>query len=89
MPAPTRTDPRSPPAPGRSPAARNRWVAARNGRWVTAEDGRGVAGVDIVAVVSAERGVRPGDVVTLHFPLEKIHLFDAATELSVRRTRVG
>ena len=47
-----------------------------------------VAGVDIVAIVSSERGVRPGDVVTLHFPLEKIHLFDAATELSVRRTRV-
>ena len=48
-----------------------------------------VAGVDIVAVVSAERGVRPGDVVTLHFPLDKIHLFDAATELSVRRMRVA
>ncbi len=48
-----------------------------------------LAGIDIVAVVSAERRVRPGDVVTLHFPLDKIHLFDAATELSVRRTRVA
>jgi multiple sugar transport system ATP-binding protein len=48
-----------------------------------------VAGVDIVAVVSAERRVRPGDVVTLHFPLDKIHLFDAATELTVRRSRVN
>jgi hypothetical protein len=28
-------------------------------------------------------------VVTLHFPLDKIHLFDAETELSVRRTRVA
>jgi multiple sugar transport system ATP-binding protein len=48
-----------------------------------------VAGIDLVAVVSSERGVRPGDVVTLHIPLEKMHLFDAETELSVRRTAVG
>jgi multiple sugar transport system ATP-binding protein len=45
-----------------------------------------VAGQDLVAIVSSERGVRPGDVVTLHVPLEKMHLFDAETELSVRRT---
>jgi multiple sugar transport system ATP-binding protein len=45
-----------------------------------------VAGQDLVAIVSSERGVRPGDVVTLHIPLEKMHLFDAETELSVRRT---
>ncbi len=45
-----------------------------------------VADVDIVAVVSSERRVRPGDVVTLHIPLEKMHLFDADTELSVRRS---
>jgi multiple sugar transport system ATP-binding protein len=47
-----------------------------------------VAGIDVVAVVSAERRVRPGDVVTLHIPLDKVHLFDAESELSVRRTAV-
>ncbi len=48
-----------------------------------------VAGTDVVAVVSADRKVRPGDVVTLHIPYEKIHLFDAASELSVTRRRVA
>jgi multiple sugar transport system ATP-binding protein len=47
-----------------------------------------VAGVDIVAVVSASRNVRPGDIVTLHVPLEKIHLFDAKSELSLLRSRM-
>jgi len=47
-----------------------------------------VAGVDIVAVVSSDRNVRPGDVVTLHLPLEKIHLFDATSEMSLLRTRM-
>ena len=46
-----------------------------------------VAGVDIVAVVSAERNVRPGDVVTLHIPLDKIHLFDGTSEASLLRSR--
>ena len=41
------------------------------------------AGQDIVAIVSSEQRVRPGDIVTLHIPLEKMHLFDAETELSV------
>ncbi len=45
-----------------------------------------LAGADLVAVVSSERRVRPGDVVTLHIPLAKMHLFDAETELSVRRS---
>ncbi len=49
----------------------------------------GVAGTDIVAVVSSDRRVRPGDVVTLHIPLEKMHLFDASTELSLPRRAVG
>jgi multiple sugar transport system ATP-binding protein len=48
-----------------------------------------VAWQDLVAIVSSERRVRPGDVVTLHIPLEKMHLFDAETELSVRRTAVS
>jgi multiple sugar transport system ATP-binding protein len=48
-----------------------------------------VAGQDLVAIVSSERRVRPGDVVTLHIPLDKMHLFDAETELSVRRSAVA
>jgi ABC-type sugar transport system ATPase subunit len=47
-----------------------------------------VAGADVVAVVSSDRNVRPGDVVTLHLPLEKIHLFDATTEMSLLRSRM-
>src|SRR5664279_515002 len=46
-----------------------------------------VAGTDVVAVVSSDRNVRPGDVVTLHLPLEKIHLFDGTTEASLLRSR--
>ena len=34
---------------------------------------------DVVAVVSSEHRVKPGDVVDLKLPLEKLHLFDAAT----------
>ena len=45
-----------------------------------------VAGVDIVAIVSAERNVRPGDIVTLHIPLDKIHLFDATSEATLLRS---
>jgi multiple sugar transport system ATP-binding protein len=45
-----------------------------------------VAGVDMVAIVSADRRVRPDDVVTVHIPLDKIHMFDAESELSLRRT---
>ena len=47
-----------------------------------------VAGTDVVAVVSSDRNVRPGDVVTLHLPLDKIHLFDATTEASLLRSRM-
>ena len=45
-----------------------------------------IAGADVVAIVSADRGVRPDDVVTVHIPHDKIHLFDAESELSLRRT---
>jgi multiple sugar transport system ATP-binding protein len=48
-----------------------------------------VGGIDVVALVSADRRVRPGDVVTLHIPLDKIHLFDAETELAVNRAPQG
>jgi multiple sugar transport system ATP-binding protein len=34
---------------------------------------------DIVAVVSSEHRVKPGDVIDLKLPLEKLHLFDEAT----------
>jgi multiple sugar transport system ATP-binding protein len=34
---------------------------------------------DIVAIVGSEHGVRPGDVVNLIIPLEKLHLFDGET----------
>jgi ABC-type sugar transport system ATPase subunit len=34
---------------------------------------------DIVAVVSSENRVKPGDVLDLKLPLEKLHLFDRAS----------
>jgi multiple sugar transport system ATP-binding protein len=34
---------------------------------------------DVVAVVSSEHRVKPGDIVDLKLPLEKLHLFDEAT----------
>ncbi len=34
---------------------------------------------DVVAVVSSENRVKPGDVIDLKLPLEKLHLFDAAS----------
>jgi len=46
-----------------------------------------VAGIDVVAVVGAEHRVRPGDVLTLHIPLDKIHLFDTETEAALPRAR--
>ena len=42
-----------------------------------------------MAIVSSDRRVRPDDVVTVHIPLDKIHLFDAESELSLRRTAVS
>jgi multiple sugar transport system ATP-binding protein len=37
------------------------------------------AGKDIVAIVGSEHRVRPGDIVDLIVPLEKLHLFDGET----------
>ena len=48
-----------------------------------------IAGADVVAVVSADRRVRPDDEVTVHIPLDKIHLFDAESELSLPRIAAG
>jgi multiple sugar transport system ATP-binding protein len=41
---------------------------------------------DVVAVVSSEHRVKPGDVLDLKLPLEKLHLFDAATGDSLARS---
>ena len=41
---------------------------------------------DIVAVVSSEHRVKPGDVLDLKLPLEKLHLFDTATGDSLAKT---
>jgi multiple sugar transport system ATP-binding protein len=48
-----------------------------------------VSGIDMVAVVSAEHLVKPGDVITLHIPLDKFHLFDVDSTLAVPRSRVA
>ncbi len=41
------------------------------------------AGKDLVAIVNASRQVRPGDDISLTLPLDKLHLFDAETGISV------
>jgi multiple sugar transport system ATP-binding protein len=41
---------------------------------------------DIVAVVSSEHRVKPGDVLDLKLPLEKLHLFDKETGNSVAKS---
>jgi multiple sugar transport system ATP-binding protein len=45
-----------------------------------------VSGTDVVAVVSSDRRVRPGDVVTLHIPLDKVHVFDLDSEAALVRS---
>jgi multiple sugar transport system ATP-binding protein len=41
------------------------------------------AGQDIVAIVGSEHRVRPGDIVSLVLPLDKLHLFDGETGLTL------
>jgi multiple sugar transport system ATP-binding protein len=41
------------------------------------------AGKDLVAIVSAEHAVRPGDLLTLRLPLDKLHVFDTESGLSL------
>jgi multiple sugar transport system ATP-binding protein len=41
------------------------------------------AGQDLVAIVSAAHQVRPGDELTLSLPLEKLHVFDTDTGVSL------
>ena len=38
---------------------------------------------DIVAIVGSEHRVRPGDIVNLALPLDKLHLFDGETGLTL------
>jgi len=45
----------------------------------------GVGEYDLVAIVDAERRVRPGDVLDLWVPLEKIHLFDVEEGTALTR----
>ena len=46
-----------------------------------------VGGHDIVAVIGSEHRVRPGDDLTLHVPLEKVHLFDPQSTLALDKER--
>jgi multiple sugar transport system ATP-binding protein len=43
--------------------------------------------VDVVALVGREHHVRPGDVISLHIPLDQFHLFHADSDLAVSRPR--
>jgi len=38
---------------------------------------------DVVGIVGSEHRIRPGDIVTLQLPLEKLHLFDGETGLTL------
>ena len=42
-----------------------------------------VGGHDIVALIGSEHRVQPGDDLTLHVPLEKVHLFDPESTLAL------
>ncbi len=42
-------------------------------------------GMDVVAVVDSAYRVKPGDVLDLKIPLDKVHLFDAESNLSLHR----
>jgi multiple sugar transport system ATP-binding protein len=44
---------------------------------------------DVVAIVSSEHRVKPGDVLELKLPLEKLHLFDKATGESLAWSGTG
>jgi multiple sugar transport system ATP-binding protein len=46
-------------------------------------------GRDIVAIVDSEHRVKPGDVLDFHIPLDKLHLFDAESGLSLTSREVA
>ena len=43
-----------------------------------------LAGLDLVAIVSSSNVVKPGDVLSLQLPLDKLHLFDSETGEVIR-----
>ena len=47
-----------------------------------------VEGTEIVAIVDSSHRVRPGDVVTLKLPIEKLHMFDGESGASLVRNKV-
>jgi len=47
------------------------------------------ANQDIVAIVDSSHRVKPGDILTLALPMEKLHLFDAESGLSLASERVA
>jgi multiple sugar transport system ATP-binding protein len=48
-----------------------------------------VGDLDVVAVIGSEHRVRPGDNLTLHVALDKVHLFDPESTLSITKTGVA
>ena len=46
-----------------------------------------VGGHDIVALIGSEHRVKPGDDLTLHISLDKVHLFDPETTLALDKER--
>ncbi|MGH2464982.1 MAG: ABC transporter ATP-binding protein [Candidatus Limnocylindrales bacterium] len=48
-----------------------------------------LAGLDLVAVVSSSHVVRPGDMLSLRLPLDKLHLFDSETGDVIRGDAPG
>ena len=46
-------------------------------------------GRDVVAIVDSEHRVKPGDVLDLHVPLDKLHLFDAESGASLTAREVA
>ena len=46
-----------------------------------------VGGHDIVALIGSEHRVKPGDDLTLHISLEKVHLFDPESTLALDKER--
>src|SRR3954467_4251683 len=47
-----------------------------------------VEGTEIVAIVDSSHRVRPGDVVTLKLPIEKLHMFDGDAGASLVRNKI-
>ena len=43
-----------------------------------------LGGMDLVAIVSSAHVVKPGDVLSLRLPLDKLHLFDSETGEVIR-----